>query len=454
MLLDTIFAPFVQERPICVMARAVLERLLDAQRIDDLFAHTAQRQYTRDLLFSSLVQLMSEVVLGVHPTVHAAYQANQEAIGVSTTALYNKLDRVETGVSAALVRDSAALAEPVIKALGASHPRWIPGYQIRVLDGNHLSATEHRLQELRGTWAAPLPGQALVVLDQQRMLITDVLLHEDGHAQERSMIPSVLDLVEADQLWIEDRNFCTLGLLFGMHRRGATFVVRQHAQLRGELMGRAQRTGTTRSGSVDEQLMRVREPESGETLLLRRLTVHLKVPTRDGDTELHILSNVPSGRATAAQLARVYGKRWSIETAFFEITTTLTCEINTLGYPKAALFAFCLALLAYNAVSLIKAALRSEHGRQKINEEVSGYYLSLEIGRTYDGMMIAIPAPHWQFFQDLSDRDFANALRELAASVKLSRYQKHPRGPKKKPPARTPYENGKHVSTAKLIAMR
>ena len=38
--------------------------------------------------------------------------------------------------------------------------------------------------------------------------------------------------------------------------------------------------------------------------------------------------------------------------------------------------------------SLIKAALRSEQGRKKINEEVSGYYLALEIGRTYDGMMI------------------------------------------------------------------
>ena len=454
MLLDTIFAPFVKERPICVMARAVLERLLDAPRIDDLFARTAQQQYTRELLFSSLVQLMSEVVLGVHPSVHAAYQANPEAIGVSTTALYNKLDRVETGVSAALVRDSAELAEPVVKALGASHPRWVPGYQIKVLDGNHLSATEHRLQDLRGTWSAPLPGQALVVLDQQRMLITHVILNEDGHAQERSMIPEVLDLVEADQLWIEDRNFCTLGLLFGMHRRGATFVVRQHGQLQGELLGRAQRAGTTRSGPVYEQLMRVRDPESGETMLMRRITVKLKVPTRDGDTELHILSNVPSGRATAAQLAWGYGKRWSIETAFFEITTTLTCEIHALGYPKAALFTFCLALLAYNAVSLIKAALRSEHGRKQINDEVSGYYLSLEIGRTYDGMMIAIPAPHWQFFRELSDRDFADALRELAASVRLSRYQKHPRGLKKKPPERTPYENGKHVSTAKLLAQR
>ena len=108
MLLDTILAPFVKERPICVMARAILERLLDTQRLDDLFARTAERQYTRELLFSSLVHLMSEVVLGVHPTVHAAYQAQKDTIGVSTTALYNKLDRVETEVSAALVRDSAA----------------------------------------------------------------------------------------------------------------------------------------------------------------------------------------------------------------------------------------------------------------------------------------------------------------------------------------------------------
>jgi len=454
MLLDTVFAPFVKERPICVMARAVLERLLDAPRIDALFARTAQQQYTRELLFSSLVQLMSEVVLGVHPTVHAAYQAQKDTIGVSTTALYNKLDRVETGVSAALVRDSAALAEPVVKALRASHPRWVPGYRIKVLDGNHLATTEHRLKELRGTWAAPLPGQALVVLDQQRMLITDVFLNEDGHAQERRLIAEVLHHVQADDLWIEDRNFCTLGLMFGMARRGAAFVVRQHGQVQGELVGRLTRQGTSRSGPVYEQSLLVRDPDCGETMRVRRITVKLSEPTRNGDTTLHILSNVPPQRAAAAQLARVYGKRWSIETAFFEITTTLSCEINTLGYPKAALFTFCLALLAYNAVSLIKAALRSAHGRQKVNDEVSSYYLALEMSRTYDGMMIAIPAPHWVLFRALSPQEFAHVLRELAASVNLSRYQKHPRGPKKAPPERTAYQNGKHVSTAKLLAQR
>jgi len=293
-----------------------------------------------------------------------------------------------------------------------------------------------------------------VVLDQQRMLITEVLLSEDGHAQERSLLAQVLQHVRADQLWIEDRNFCTLGLMFGMARRGATFVVRQHGQLQGEFLGRSTRKGASRSGPVYEQPRLVRDSNSGETMRIRRITLKLKEPTRDGDTELHILSNVPIQRASAPQLARLYGKRWSIETAFFEITTTLSCEINTLGYPKAALFTFCLALLAYNAVSLIKAALRSEHGRQKVNDEVSSYYLSLEIGRPYDGMMIAIPAPHWVLFRELSDQEFANALRELASLVSLARYQKHPRGPKKKPPERTAYQNGKHVSTAKLLAQR
>jgi hypothetical protein len=268
------------------------------------------------------------------------------------------------------------------------------------------------------------------------------------------LLTQVLQHVAEDQLWIEDRNFCTLGLMFGIARRGAAFVVRQHGQLPGEFLGRATRQGTTRSGPVYEQPLLVRDPASGETLRVRRITFKLTEPTRDGDTELHILSNVPRPRASATHLARLYGKRWSIETAFFEITTTLSYEIHTLGYPKAALFTFCLALLAYNAVSLIKAALRRTHGRQQGNDEVSSSYLSLEIGRTYDGMMIAIPAPHWALFRELSDQAFANALRELASSVTLSSYQKHPRGPKKKPPERTAYQNGKHVSTAKLLAQR
>jgi hypothetical protein len=200
--------------------------------------------------------------------------------------------------------------------------------------------------------------------------------------------------------------------------------------------------------------MLVRDPNRGETMRVRRITIQRKEPTRDGDTALHILATVPGQRASAPALARLYGKRWSIETAFLEITTTLSCEIQTLGYPQAAWLALCLPWLAYNAVSLINAALRREPGRPKVNDEVSIDDLSVELGRTYDGMMMALPAPHWVLCRELADQACADAWRELASWVYLSSYLKHPRGPKQKPPARTAYQNGQHVSTAKLLAPR
>jgi hypothetical protein len=132
----------------------------------------------------------------------------------------------------------------------------------------------------------------------------------------------------------------------------------------------------------------------------------------------------------------------------------LSCESPPVAYPKAALCTFCLALLADKAVSLIHAALRSPHGRQKGKDEVSGSSLSWAISRTSDGMMSAMPAPHGARFRDLSDQEGASALHALASAVARSKYQKHPRGPKKKPPERAPYQHGQHVSTAKRIAQR
>jgi len=387
MLLDRVFEPFLQKRPVCVMARAVLENLLDPERIDALFERSRQRQYEKELLFSTLVELMSVVTLKIQPSVHAAYQSSN--LEVSVQALYKKLDGVERTVSAELVRDSARQAGAVIDALNARLEPWLAGYRCRVLDGNHLSATEHRLEELRTTWAAPLPGKVLVVLDPERMLAGDVFLTEDGHAQERSLLDEVLETVLPRDLWIGDRNFCTIPFLQGISRRLGFFAIRQHGQLEGKLIGARRRVGESETGVVYEQELEVTDSRTGQSLRLRRITVELHQPTRDGDRELHVLSNVPVEDADALQLAELYRKRWTIETVFQEITATLGCEIDTLGYPPAALFAFCLALLAYNAVSVLKASLRTTHGAETVQKEVSSYYLALEIRQSYDGMAVA-----------------------------------------------------------------
>jgi hypothetical protein len=125
----------------------------------------------------------------------AAYRTLEDQLPVSDQAVSNKLQHAEPPVSAALVRDSALRIAPVIRARRAPLPALRPGYRVQSLDGNHLAATGHRLQELRRLWAAPLPGIVLAALDQEHRTVTDALLTEDGPAQGRALLEEVYPLV-------------------------------------------------------------------------------------------------------------------------------------------------------------------------------------------------------------------------------------------------------------------
>jgi hypothetical protein len=454
MLLDPIFERFAADSPISVMLRATLEHGLAPQPLDQLFAATAAQQYTRELLFSTLVDLMGTVVCRIRPSLHAAYQARSQPLPVSLKAVYAKLERLEPGISAALVRHTAAQWGPLIAEMGGEVPPLLPGYRVRILDGNHLAGTQHRLKELRSTAAGALPGQSLVVLDPARLLITDIFPCEDGHAQERAILPEVLDAVQPGDLWVTDRNFCTTDFLFGIAARQAHFLIRQHqATLHWQAVGEPCCLGRIETGVVHARAGWLTDA-SGQRLPVRRLTVVLDEPTRDGDAEIHLVTNVPAADASACLLALLYRKRWSLETAFQELTVHLACEVNTLGYPKAALFGFSVAVVAYNALAVVKASLRAVHGVRKVQEEVSSYYLAEEVSGTYRGMMIAMPAEQWEVFRELSVSQLAGVLQELAGRVRLAAFRKHPRGPKKASPKRRSDPKKTHVSTARILAQR
>jgi IS4 transposase len=454
MILGDVFERFAQESPLSVMAQGVLENALSPRAVDQLFEDVAERQYTRKLLFSSVVDLMGLVVCRIRPAICAAYQARSEVIEASLRAVYDKLDRTAPGLSAALVHTTAARLAPVIDAMKGGRPELLPGYHVKILDGNHLAGTEHRIKELRTTRAGARPGPAPVVLDPRLMLATDVLLCEDGHAQERSLLDQVLEIVRAKDLWIEDRNFCTTNFLFGIAGRGAFFVVRQHAStLHWEFVGKRRACGRSDTGKVFQQTIRATN-DAGEILILRRVTVVLDRPTRDGEMEIHLLTDVPAKDARAKVIADLSRKRWTIETAFAELEATLDGEINTLGDPKAALFAFCVALVAYHVLSTVKAALRSVHGDEVVERDISGYYVAEEVTMTHRGMRIAIPGDEWVVFQEMAPAELAGVLVKLAAAVRLPAYQKHPRGPKKPKPKKQSGAKIKHVATAKVLATR
>jgi hypothetical protein len=352
-----------------------------------------------------------------------------------------------------LVRDAARRVAPVIRALGATLAPLLPGYRVKSLDGNHRAATEHRLEELRLTFAAPLPGIALVVVDQEPMTVTDVLLTEDGQAQERSLLEEVDPLVRKGAVWVADRNFCTRGFLWAIRGRGGSFALRQQGNRQAEPLGPRKSKGRCETGWVYEQRLRLRNGE-GQAAEVRRLTVALDQPTRDGDTEIPILTNLPARKASAVRVAEVYRKRWTIAGLFLEVSQTLSCEIGTRCYPRAAWFAFCLGLLACNAVALLKAALRAKHGEGVVSQQWSASYLVLGIRQTSAGMMVAIPPACWSAFRAFGDTEVARVLSEIAGQVSIHRYRKTPRGPKKPRPQRRRYRRGEHVATARIIAER
>lgn len=453
MLLDSIFEPFLAASPLSVMARGLVEHAVSPTELNELFERHAHKQYTRKLTFSALVELMSQVVCGPQPSICSAYQDNAATIAASLTAVYNKLHGVEDQVSAELVRHTARRLGPLVTQVGGLYSESIPGYRMRVLDGNHIAATEHRLPETRHESAAPLPGQTLAVLEPARMLITDVVPCQDGHAQERSLLDQVVAKVEARDLWLADRNFCVKHFLLSIATRGAFFIIREHANLKPKALSKLRRRGRVGTGRVSEQRVRI-EGEDGQELVLRRVVLYLDVPTRDGETEIKLLTNLPQDEVPAQAVAEAYQDRWLVEGAFLELTTVLQCEVKALCYPQAAVFAFCVAVVAYNVQSVLKAALRGAHGVELVDREVSGYYIAGELRRTYEGMMIAIPEEHWRVFGQVSTEELVAFLREAVGKVRLQKYKKHPRGPKKPPVKRRHRKHHPHVSTAQLLAKR
>jgi IS4 transposase len=504
------------------MMRGLVERLLNPEQMDRWFEQFAREQYTRELLFSTVVSLMLEVVCGSRKAVNAAYQAMQEAMPVSIQAVYDKLRGIEPAVAAELVRYTAREGQALIAAIAAAapasveaapsavltggtpapldgvanrseravppvprspaltqalraalavppadaaragtavpagvqtgRPAVLPGYSVRILDGNHLAATEHRLKELRTYGGGALPGQALVVYDPDLDLALDVIPCENGHTQERALLAQLEARVAAGEVWVMDRNFCVLHWLHQIAAQSAYFVVREHEQTPFTPLEPMQEQGATETGFVAEQRIQVLGPD-GQPVVWRRIRVLLHQPTRDGDDRVYIWTHLPAA-VTAQRVARLYRNRWRVETAFQHLAQDLNSEIKTLGYPRAALFGFCIGLVAYNILAVLKAALRQVRGAAVIDTQLSGYYVADEVSGTYRGMMIAIPPPEWQVFRQLTVPELADLLLDLARKVPLARFRKHPRGPKKPRPPRPFDPKHPHQATAKLLAAR
>ena len=449
-ILPIVLDPFSQQAAPAVMTRIALDWMIEGTSIEPIIDEVSEGQYTREFLLGHFVQVMCDVACGFRSSPRKAFQKRQLELVASLSAFYRKLGRMEPGVSAAIVRETAGRAREIISAAEALLPEPVPGYATRILDGNILTGTEHRVTELRSTLSAALPGMSLAIYEPISGLVLDLILEENAHRQERALLDQVP--IEPGQLWIMDRNFCVRTFLFRIMSTDASFLVRWHSStMPFKPIKPLRSVGRCDTGEIFEQPIWVNDPKcKGRRYRLRRIVLRLDQPTRDGETEIILITNLP--KSVPAELCcGAYRGRWEIEGHFQKLTDLLHCEIPTLGYPRAALFGFSMSVVAGNALAVQKGSLRAVHGDEMV-KEISNHALVKDVSEVYPGMMIAAPPSVWSFLDGRSPGQVAELLNALATKVPVERMLRSRRGPKK--PRTTRKSSGSrihHVATKKLL---
>lgn len=428
MIFGAMFERFAQERPMAVLAMMTVRNVFSDQRIDRIFEDASKSQYTRELRFSLCAKLLGDVALCGASSLNAVYKKYRSSIPVSVSAVYQKLQCIEPQVCEAMVAITAAKAAGVIKQFSSQRPQPIQGYRLRIVDGNYLAKTQRRIKELRQSSVSALPGMSLAIYDYATELIDHLIVSEDGHTNERALMLRVGESLEENDLLMADSMYCTKVMFDTVTAKNAKFLVRHHSVLRLDEIGvPKQGKGRCKTGKVTFQKVTTTDAKEYTVVIIDR-----DRPTRKGQSEVRLLTNLEVTAKLATELAELYLKRWKIEESFRQLTEYLSCEIKTLGYPKAALLAFSLAVVAYNCLRCLKAALAAHFGQDEVDNKLSMYYVAEELKQSLDGVQVAIDEHVWKKFETMDLAKLIACMLEVVQLVDFERYRKSPKAYKKK----------------------
>ena len=446
--MSQVFDRFVNRAPFAVMTRVLTQNFI-GNDMNHIFDDNREMQYDYIASFQAVAATVADVALNFSDNFNQAYREHKAELGVSRQAFFAKTRGVEPAVSESIVSHSSERAIQMQDALGLIPRELLPGYRCFSIDGNVLAKSDKRLKVLQEIKGAPMPGKNVARFDLQRQLFDRSYVLLDGHAQESTHCDRIVEDLQPQDVVIADRHYCIVAFLTNIAEAGGFFVIRQHGRLKGVLPGKRRRIGRISTGMVYEQQFRLSAADDAKTV--RRITVELDEPTRDGDKVIHVLTNLPSD-VSATEVAELYRHRWEEETAFNILQMTLTCEITGIGHPRAAAFLFCMSMLAFNLRQTIFAALFATHDEEEV-EEVSHYHVSKNVSDKTEGMLIAITPDEWDHLIPTTTKGVAALLTKIARRIDLDDYRKSKRGPKKNTPHRSRNVRSKHVSTAKLLGL-
>lgn len=416
MLPADVLQRYAKESPLALMAHMGLCQAVPPEWL---------KEGTHKLLLSTTFEAMGLFCLSPF-----AASSLGERLSASVTSLYNEIDDVHTTVVRALLGGSAERFVPAMEEINPKGERSVAGLRLRLVDGIHAPASRKHLKPPSNDRGTALRKQALVVYDPDLELVLDVLPWEDADAPQR-LIP----LASKGELWIADHDFCSAPIILGLIEREAFFLVREHAahpDIKVETGLRAIRSmGRIESGRLYEQTVSIKDKDE-VAHRLSRIEIHLYQETQGAHTVIRLLTNVPPAKLSPRKIAELSLRRWRIVAIFQRLDDVLQREIKTLRKPHAALFAFGVAALAYNVLSLLIAAVRVQHAStlEQLKIDVSPYHIATQIQGDYSELMLFSDPADWRAFASPTGPAFTQTLLGMAANVKPRRFRSNPQKPK------------------------
>ena len=396
---DTDLNRFAAHSPATVMAVGLLKRALAPKNLDDLCQHAAEPQYTRDLLCSTVFESMTQLAGNTQADQHGASQTPIQELAASIVLMYHRLNGVDTRVAAGLVRQSVEILGPILVEMKRMAPTLLEGYRVRKLDSAFLGGTSEPTSQ------DSLVDSSLAVFDPILKMVVDVISCKEGNAWNQ-----VLPEPDYRDLWIADHNLCTPSFLTHLATHKACFLITHHPRISWKPTGL-----NIPRGDITEQ-----------DIILPGVDVENQAWRRISHAGINLLTNLPLSAANARHIIRLYQDPWTTYQPFREWSWRLHTEIKTLSSSSAGFFGSCMALLAGNILTVIRAALECELPPDDIGNGYSGLFLSREMGSAYNRMRIAIPPDQWEEFRLAEVPELTARLLQLSGGVDLST---HPHDP-------------------------
>jgi hypothetical protein len=395
--------------PLAEAAYRVLSHVLSDSVLADLYDRHRGRGYEREITFAALVGIVRDALL-VHPSARQAMEKAKEAdeLPAQNCSVYQKLGRLDIGLSMAFVRETAAALELLAAPSPAALPASLGGLDVVVMDGKTIKHVSHRLKATRPFRGRATGGKFLAALSMRGEMIRAIQATADSNTNDVPLVEGLLSQLnrpnQMPMLFVADRQFGGVKVPLDLSANGNHFLIRGQKNVGFEAdESRPPLQGIDALGrSYQEQWGWI---GAGRRLYARRITLR-----RDGlDDVILVTDLLDEKKFPAVDLLTAYLERWTIERVFQQLTEVYELRQLIGSTPEGTIFQASFCILLYNVLQGIKSHVAA--GAKLTLRQVSGELL-------FDDLTAQMSA--WNMFLPL-----AATVRMMSQPMEAEALRKH-----------------------------